>query len=703
MKVECAACQAKYQIPDERVVGRKLKIRCRKCGGAIIVRGDQLVAPVEETTQQAPSGYGDGEWHVSLDGQQHGPYPTAQMASMLRNGQLAWDAHIWRDGYADWRTAGDSDTLVRAVAANAEAAADDDGPTRMVHGSSPPDALRPVARSAFAQRAVLRASQPPVAAEQDYEQQPYASQPPVAVQQAYEQHYASQPPVVQETYEQLQYEQQQNEQQQYEQQQYEQQHYEQQQQYEQQAAYGYAANDGGYGQPAQYGGGNEFGGYAHPRVGSAQAMTGERNEDSVLFSAQNLQKSASVSSLPQARGGHAAGEGSGLIDIRALAALARTTQAPGSSAPRGSNGYSNGNGHAHGHARSADEMLAIANQTGAFSRLDSLAPFDRPARSSNNAVPLAIVAGSAMVAAAAFLGVYLTRGSAPAPVAVAAEAPVAVAATAQPMAAPEAQAAAEPADEAAKPDEAADEPAAGDERAAPVDDSAAAAAADREVAEAQRAAATSSRSSGRGRASKRERGARAAKGELSAEKARPEKVKPEKAAPEEASAKKSASIDDLLLADAKPEPKAAPAPAPDPLLEAPAKKAAPSGSRSIDDLLDGAVDKGDKKPAAAAPAADSANAGAPAGASDTPDRAQIKTAMKSVEADVKACAEGQTLESPSAVVAISVTGATGRVSSVRVTGIQGAVGSCIARAVRNATFPKFSKETLSINFPFRLK
>ena len=36
MKVVCDACQAKYQIPDERVAGRKLKIRCRKCGNAIV-------------------------------------------------------------------------------------------------------------------------------------------------------------------------------------------------------------------------------------------------------------------------------------------------------------------------------------------------------------------------------------------------------------------------------------------------------------------------------------------------------------------------------------------------------------------------------------------------------------------------------------------------------------------------------------------
>ena len=122
MKVECAACQAKYQIPDERVAGRKLKIRCRKCGGAIVVRGDQLIVPEaaeEATASYVAPGYGAadaGEWHVSLEGEQHGPYPTAQMGSMLREGQLSWDAHVWREGFTDWKTAGDSDTLVRAVA-----------------------------------------------------------------------------------------------------------------------------------------------------------------------------------------------------------------------------------------------------------------------------------------------------------------------------------------------------------------------------------------------------------------------------------------------------------------------------------------------------------------------------------------------------------------------------------------------------------
>ena len=95
MKVVCAGCQAKYQIPDERVAGRKLKIRCRKCGEAIIVRGDQAAQPALAQMGYPPPPTAD-EWHVSLEGDQHGPYPSAQMATMLRNGQLAWARNRFR-------------------------------------------------------------------------------------------------------------------------------------------------------------------------------------------------------------------------------------------------------------------------------------------------------------------------------------------------------------------------------------------------------------------------------------------------------------------------------------------------------------------------------------------------------------------------------------------------------------------------------
>jgi len=75
--------------------------------------------------------------------------------------------------------------------------------------------------------------------------------------------------------------------------------------------------------------------------------------------------------------------------------------------------------------------------------------------------------------------------------------------------------------------------------------------------------------------------------------------------------------------------------------------------------------------------------------------------MGSVQAAVTACGGG---EHGTATVAIAVAGTTGRVSNATVGGqFAGTpVGSCIARAVRGATFSRFQRPTFTINYPFRL-
>jgi hypothetical protein len=67
---------------------------------------------------------------------------------------------------------------------------------------------------------------------------------------------------------------------------------------------------------------------------------------------------------------------------------------------------------------------------------------------------------------------------------------------------------------------------------------------------------------------------------------------------------------------------------------------------------------------------------------------------------VSACsAQGHGL----AAVRVSVAG-TGRVSSALVTGpLAGTpAGSCVAQAVRGATFPAFTQPTFVVNYPFQL-
>ncbi|HEU4380385.1 MAG TPA: DUF4339 domain-containing protein [Hyphomicrobiaceae bacterium] len=46
------------------------------------------------------------EWYLARDGQQHGPLSEAELAKFIELGHLRPDDLLWRDGFADWRPAG---------------------------------------------------------------------------------------------------------------------------------------------------------------------------------------------------------------------------------------------------------------------------------------------------------------------------------------------------------------------------------------------------------------------------------------------------------------------------------------------------------------------------------------------------------------------------------------------------------------------
>ncbi|QUS47076.1 zinc-ribbon domain-containing protein [Salmonella enterica] len=47
MKIQCQSCQAKYTIADEKVLGKVVKIRCKKCSATIVINGNET-RPVED-------------------------------------------------------------------------------------------------------------------------------------------------------------------------------------------------------------------------------------------------------------------------------------------------------------------------------------------------------------------------------------------------------------------------------------------------------------------------------------------------------------------------------------------------------------------------------------------------------------------------------------------------------------------------------
>ena len=267
MKIVCDSCGAKYSIADEKVAGKIFKIRCKKCSSVLEVRGDQTGAhPFGEANSPQDPG-GEASWYIVVDGEQKGPLGPIELSQLFAKGSVGLDSYVWKEGFDDWKVAGDVPDLAQvfggaAAQAKSAPAADDTsafGTGGDLFGDSSgrePTSEIDTSSNMFAG---FDESPTPTGAQDS----------PLAA-----------------------------------------------------ASEGSGASAGGLG----LGGGSMAG-------STPQRMTGQRNENSVLFSLTNLQQLASRGGSPAeaspvaasqasavAQGGpQAAGEGSGLIDIRALA------------------------------------------------------------------------------------------------------------------------------------------------------------------------------------------------------------------------------------------------------------------------------------------------------------------------------------------------------------------------------------------------
>lgn len=167
MKFLCDNCKAKYQISDEKIAGRTLKMKCRKCGHDIIIRGDSVgvaapaakAAPPPSPRAQAagrapaapppkpaaaamragratssahapaaprqagplgadfrrqvaapeptePEAMLFDQWHVAIHDVPVGPVKRAELARKIATGAVHAESLVWREGFDDWRPLG---------------------------------------------------------------------------------------------------------------------------------------------------------------------------------------------------------------------------------------------------------------------------------------------------------------------------------------------------------------------------------------------------------------------------------------------------------------------------------------------------------------------------------------------------------------------------------------------------------------------
>ena len=105
MKIQCQSCQAKYTIADEKVLGKVVKIRCKKCSSTIVINGNDQAAGDAGGDQNAfdyASGGGGDQWTVNVaDGDQR-TMTAQEIAAEYKTGTVNDETYCWKDGMADW-------------------------------------------------------------------------------------------------------------------------------------------------------------------------------------------------------------------------------------------------------------------------------------------------------------------------------------------------------------------------------------------------------------------------------------------------------------------------------------------------------------------------------------------------------------------------------------------------------------------------
>ncbi len=103
MKITCHSCGAKYTVSDDKIQGKTVKMKCRKCSATIVVgtaQADGAGAGAGGDSASPPP----GSFLVNVaDGDQR-TMTGSEIADAYRTGTITDDTYVWADGMADWQT-----------------------------------------------------------------------------------------------------------------------------------------------------------------------------------------------------------------------------------------------------------------------------------------------------------------------------------------------------------------------------------------------------------------------------------------------------------------------------------------------------------------------------------------------------------------------------------------------------------------------
>jgi predicted Zn finger-like uncharacterized protein len=128
MKITCQSCQSKYTIADDKVLGKVVKIKCKKCAATIFVNGSDGSTSVGSDTDNEPLSRYRAEkvpedWTVNVAEGQQKTMTDDQVVVAFQAGTINAETFLWKDGMPDWVPLRDAGELFRSCTASTATAA----------------------------------------------------------------------------------------------------------------------------------------------------------------------------------------------------------------------------------------------------------------------------------------------------------------------------------------------------------------------------------------------------------------------------------------------------------------------------------------------------------------------------------------------------------------------------------------------------
>ncbi len=156
MKITCQSCQSKYTVSDEKVQGKTVKIKCRKCGATILVNSGGVTTTgggVADPVSLSSGGTADSgtSYLVNVTEGDQRTMTLPEVVAAYHSSVVTADTYVWADGMSDWMPLSQVDAIVTAL--NAPTSTAPPAP------SAPPPAVAEPEHRAAARRDPARRAQ----------------------------------------------------------------------------------------------------------------------------------------------------------------------------------------------------------------------------------------------------------------------------------------------------------------------------------------------------------------------------------------------------------------------------------------------------------------------------------------------------------------------------------------------------------------